>query len=66
MVDNVGWEKKYAEEYFNKFAPLFEIPNEVDFVISEAKRLRLRFPKIPVAPLLYRVEDHLLYLATES
>jgi len=66
LVDNVGWEKKYAEKYFMKFAPLFEIANEVDFVISEAKRLRLRFPKIPIAPLLYRVEDHLMYLATES
>ena len=66
MVDKVGWEKKYAEEHFMKFAPLFEIANEVEFVVSEAKRLRLRFPNIPIAPLLYRVEDHLLYLATES
>ena len=66
MVDKVGWEKKYAEEHFMKFAPLFEIANEVEFVVSEAKRLRLRFPNIPIAPLLYLVEDHLLYLATES
>ena len=34
----------------------------MDFVLSEAKRLRLRYPKIQVAPLLYRVEDNLLYL----
>ncbi len=66
LVDNVGWEKKYAEEHFMKFAPLFEIENEVEFVVSEAKRLRLRYPKNPIASLLYRVEDHLLYLATES
>lgn len=66
LVDNVGWEKKHAEEHFMKFAPLVEIENEVEFVVSEAKRLRLRFPKIPIAPLLYRVEDHLLYLVTES
>ena len=66
MVDNVGWDKKYAEKYFMEFAPLFEIANEAEFVVSEAKRLRLRFPKIPIAPFLYRVEDLLLYLATES
>ncbi len=48
------------------FAPMFEIGNEVDFVLSEAKRLRLRYPKIQVAPLIYRVEDNRLYLVNES
>lgn len=66
MVANASWEKESAEEHFMKFAPLFEIANEAEFVISEAMRLRLWFPTIPIAPLLYRVEDHLLYLATES
>ena len=47
------------------FAPMFEIGNEVDFVLSEAKRLRLRYPKIVVAPMLYRVEDNLLCLIKE-
>ena len=48
------------------FAPIFEIGNEVDFVLSEAKRLRLIYPKILVAPLIYRVEDNLLYLVNED
>ncbi len=47
------------------FAPMFEIGNEIDFVLSEAKRLRLRYPKVRVAPLLYRVEDNLLYQLKE-
>lgn len=66
LVDNAGWEKEWAEEHFLHFAPMFEIGNEVDFVLSEAKRLRLRYPRIQVVPLIYRVEDNLLYLINEN
>ena len=66
LVDNAGWEREWAEEHFMHFAPMFEVGNEVDFVLSEAKRLRLRYPRIQVAPLYYRVEDNLLYLIRES
>ena len=66
LVENAGWEREWAEEHFMHFAPMFEIGNEVDFVLSEAKRLRLRYPKIQVAPLLYRIEDSSLYLVRES
>lgn len=66
LVDNAGWERESAEDHFVHFAPMFEIGNEVDFVLSEAKRLRLRYPKTQVAPLLYRVEDNLLYLMQED
>jgi carbonic anhydrase len=66
LVDYAGWDIEVAEEHFMQFAPMFEIGNEVDFVLSEAKRLRLRYPKILVAPLMYRVEDNLLYLVDES
>jgi carbonic anhydrase len=30
------------------------------------RRLRLRYPKVLVAPLLYRVEDNRLYLIQEN
>jgi carbonic anhydrase len=63
---NAGWEKEWADEHFMHFAPMFEVGNEVDFVLSEAKRLRLRYPKIQVAPLMYRVEDNRLYLIQEN
>lgn len=65
LVKQAGWESKAAEDHFNHFAPMFEIGNEVDFVLSEVKRLRLRYPKIPVAPMLYKVEDNRLYLIEE-
>jgi len=66
LVENAGWEKDWAEEHFMHFSPMFEIGNEVDFVLSEAKRLRLRYPKIQVAPLMYKVEDNLLYQVKEN
>ncbi len=66
LVDNAGWEREWAEEHFLHFAPMFEIGNEVDFILSETKRLRLRYPKIKIAPLMYLVENNQLYLIRES
>lgn len=65
LIARAGWSREQAQEHFNHLAPLFEIGNEVDFVLHEAARLRLRYPKIEVAPLLYRVEDNRLYLIRE-
>jgi carbonic anhydrase len=66
LVEKTGWEKGRAEEHFMRFAPIFEIGNEIDFVLSEVKRLRLCYPNIQVAPILYRVEDNLLYMIREN
>ena len=66
LVQNGGWDREWAEQHFLHFSPMFEIGNEVDFVLSEAKRLRLRYPKMLVAPLLYRVEDNQLYQLKEG
>ena len=66
LVENAGWDREWAEQHFMYFAPMFEIGNEVDFVLSEAKRLRLRYPKILIAPLMYKIEDGLLYQLKEG
>lgn len=66
LTENAGWNREEAEEHFYRFAPMFEIGDETAFVLSETKRLRLRYPNITVAPLIYRVEDNLLYLIDES
>ncbi len=66
LVKAAGWQEQSAEEHFFHFAPMFEIGNEVDFILSEVKRLRLRYSKIVIAPLLYRVEDNELYLIQEN
>ncbi len=66
LIDGAGWQRGAAEEHFLQFAPMFEIGNEVDFTLSEVKRLRLRYPKILIAPLLYHVETNLLSLIREE
>jgi carbonic anhydrase len=65
LVETAGWEKERAEEHFLHFAPMFEIGSETDFILSETKRLRLRYPKIIIAPLFYLVEDNKLYFLEE-
>ena len=66
LVEITGWGIELAEEHFLKHSPLNEIVNEAAFIVSEAKRLRSLFPKVVCAPLLYQVEDQLLYLIGED
>jgi carbonic anhydrase len=61
MIDVAGWDEQRAKDYFFQYAPFFEIEDEVEFVLLEAQRLRDRYPKVKVVPLLYKVEDGLLY-----
>jgi carbonic anhydrase len=66
LVTTAGWPRERAEEHFMHYAPMFEIGNSIDFILSETKRLRLRYPKIMIAPLYYLVEDNKLYFIEES
>lgn len=61
MVDNAGWDEARAEQHFSVSVPKFAIDDEIAFVMREAQRLRGMYPKVDVVPLLYRVEDDLLY-----
>lgn len=61
----VGWSRAAAEEHFDRFAPQHEIGPEGDFMRSEARRLRALYPKVEVAPLLYRIEDNAVALLPE-
>lgn len=63
LVDGAGWDRQKAEDHFLNLVPMFEIGNETDFVLSEVRRLRAEYPKITIAPLLYRIEDnHLSFI----
>jgi len=66
LVETAGWSPGQAEEHFLHFAPRYEIVNEADFILSEVKRLRLRYPNIIIAPMLYKVEDNKLYFIQED
>ena len=61
LVQGAGWERERALEHFNNYVGIHEIDNEVEFVMSESKRLNEKYPKIAVAPFIYRIEDNLLY-----
>lgn len=52
-----GWTREAAEAHFDLHAPEHEIGAEADFIRAEARRLRALYPRIEVAPLLYRIED---------
>lgn len=62
----VGWDRKAAEDHFRHFSPMFEIGNEIDFLLTETSRIRQRYPKVLVAPLFYQLEDNRLYLLEED
>lgn len=66
LVETAGWEREAAEDHFMHFAPMFEIGSESDFILSEAKRLRKRYPKITIAPMLYLVENNRLHFIKED
>ena len=65
LMDRAGWTREQAEKQFNESVPKFEIGNEIDFILSEAIRLRKVYPKIKIAPMMYLVEDNRLYLIKE-
>lgn len=66
LVEHAGWDRDRATEHFTQFAPMFEIGNEIDFLQSEAKRLRQRYPKVGVTPLFYNVDTNRLWGVRES
>jgi carbonic anhydrase len=66
LVEGAGWERPAAEEHFMNFSPIFEIGEPQSFVLSEAKRLRLRYPNITIAPLFYSVEDNRISFLRED
>lgn len=62
LVEVAGWSREKAEEHFMNYAPMFEIDNEIDFVLEEAKRLTSKYSHITVVPAYYKLDDSLLYL----
>ena len=62
-MEGAGWNREKAENHFLNLVPMFEIGNEVDFVLSEVGRLRAEYPKITIAPLIYSIEtNHLCFI----
>ncbi|GAC1649112.1 MAG: carbonic anhydrase [Gemmatimonadaceae bacterium] len=61
LIEHAGWDRTRAETHYAESVAKFSIKDEIAFVMDEAERLRVFYPLITVVPLLYRVEDDLLY-----
>jgi carbonic anhydrase len=57
LVEHGGWSRDAAASLFDGAAGEHYIGDAVAYARNEARRLRALYPKIRVAPLLYRVED---------
>jgi carbonic anhydrase len=62
LCTTAGWTREEAGQHFSQSEPVFEIGDEIDFIISEVKRFQVKYPKVTFAPLFYNVDDHCLYL----
>ncbi|MDQ1304153.1 MAG: carbonic anhydrase [Pseudomonadota bacterium] len=60
MVAVAGWARAAAEQHFDHWGDLSAIEDPAVFAASEAARLRARYPKIPVAALLYDAAEQML------
>ena len=66
LAEHGGWTTEAARDYFDQNAPLFEITDAAEFVRGEAQRLRRRFPRLLVAPLMYSIAEGTLYQIVEE
>jgi carbonic anhydrase len=58
---SLGWDKSDAETHFDENVEKFAIDDPVQSTLIQVRRLRERFPTLPVAPLFYSVKDGRLY-----
>ncbi len=66
LVENGGWETDEAAKHFAQEASRHETADEIAFTLAETRRLQTKYPKLTIAPMLYKVEDRMLYLIDES
>lgn len=61
LVTRAGWDRFPAERHFDEFAPRFDIANGAEFIRQQAQHLSQQYPRVLVAPLMYRLADGMLY-----
>lgn len=66
LISRAGWNRAQAEAHFVEHRDTFEIGEETSFLLKESGRLRMLYPKIPVAPMLYNVHNNELFLVLDD
>ena len=66
LVERAGWDEASAAAHFDECVGRYQIGDAVTFAVAEAGRLRRRYPRLLVAPFLYRVEDDRLVQIAED
>ena len=66
LSERCGWNAAQARLHFSAMCPKFRKEDMVESVVSNAGLLRSMYPNTVVAPLVYSVDDGLLYLIRES
>jgi carbonic anhydrase len=57
LTERAGWAAEAAAAHFDRYAARYQIGDAMTFVREEAARLRLLYPKVLIAPLMYDVDS---------
>lgn len=60
-----GWTNERALEFFDKHASSREISDAIDFSVKEARRLSRLFAGARIVPMMFMLEDNMLYLVKD-
>jgi len=60
LVERAGYDSDKAAIQFDKYAESYCIGDAIEFILAETVRFQNLYPKILIAPLLYKVENDLL------
>ncbi len=60
-----NWTAERARDHFLNYAPIYEIENETEFVLTESRRLSEKYKGVAVVPLYYTLDDSRLSLIEE-
>ncbi len=66
LVARAGYDRDGAAKQFDEYAGSHQIGDPITFILAETARLQGLYPKILIAPLLYKVEDDRLEQIAES
>lgn len=66
LVERAGCDMDNAARQFDKYADIYQIGDSIKFILAETSRLQGLYPKILIAPLLYKVEDDQLEQIVEN